>query len=88
MAKYRKKPIVIEATQWFRDSPECVDQATGESLVNGVFFSLEGHPYVVTIHGQVTPIVDGDWIIPELDGVHHYPCKPDTFEHTYEPVQE
>ena len=43
--------------------------------------------YVVTIHGQETRIVDGDWIIPEPDGEHFYPCKPEVFETTYEAVE-
>jgi hypothetical protein len=30
----------------------------------------------------------GDWIIPEPDGIHFYPCKPDIFEATYEPVND
>lgn len=42
--------------------------------------------YVVTIHGQRTNIEIGDWIIEEPDGVHHYPCKPDIFEKSYEPA--
>lgn len=83
MMRFRKKSGVIEATQWLSDSPECMDQATGESLVDGVCFGVEGHPYVVTIHGQVTPIVDGDWIIPEPDGLHYYPCKDQIFRATY-----
>lgn len=29
---------------------------------------------------------DGDWIIPESDGEHFYPCKPDVFAVTYEPA--
>jgi hypothetical protein len=30
----------------------------------------------------------GDYIIPEPDGEHYYPCKPDIFEKTYERVDE
>jgi hypothetical protein len=29
----------------------------------------------------------GDWIIPEPDGEHFYPVKPDIFEKTYEAVE-
>ena len=42
--------------------------------------------YVVTIHNQKAYLADGDWIIVEPDGVHHYPCKPDIFAATYEPA--
>lgn len=53
-------------------------------------FKLE-HPepyaWVETIHeGQRVEIKEGDFIIPEPDGIHYYPCKPDIFEKTYEKV--
>jgi len=41
-------------------------------------------PYVTTIHGQRAFLADGDWIMPEPDGKHFYPCKPDIFAATYE----
>jgi len=72
--KYRKKPVVIEATQWFKhgDHPAVVIEFQGEPMP----------PYVWTLEGlmQVTP---GDWIITGVKG-EHYPCKPDIFEMTYE----
>lgn len=34
-----------------------------------------------------TTVAPGDWIITEPDGIHHYPCKPDIFENTYELVE-
>ena len=40
--------------------------------------------YVTTIHGQRAYLASGDWVITEVDGVHHYPCKPDIFAATYE----
>lgn len=50
----------------------------------------EGEPlpyaYVITIHGDKATLAPGDWIIPESDGVHFYPCKPDIFDATYEAV--
>ena len=60
MAKYRKKPIEIEAYQTDKE----LDIET-----------LEG-----TMHASV-----GDWIITGVNG-EQYPCKPDIFEKTYEPV--
>lgn len=76
--KYRKKPVVIEAEQF--DGKPCNDPV-------GVLRRPEDNsPYVVTIHGQRCYVVPGDWIIPEPDGVHFYPCKPDIFEATYEKV--
>ncbi len=77
MTKYRKKPIVIEATQWFKpgDHPAVIMQ-----YVPGY---TEGDiPWIKTLEGGhiVTP---GDWIITGIKG-EHYPCKPDIFEATYE----
>jgi hypothetical protein len=76
--KYRKKPVVIEATQWFSigDHSEVV-----EAKMNGM------HIYwIETLEGGhiVSP---GDFIITGVKG-EHYPCKPDIFEMTYELVEE
>ena len=80
MAKFRSKPIVIEAVQ-FDDIPAHDPP--------GVFRRPEDDtPYVVTIHDDRAFLTAGDWIIPEPDGVHHYPCKPDIFEQRYEPEDE
>ena len=74
--KYRKKPVVIEATQWFKhgDHPE----------VKALFAYKDGG-WIQTLEGGhvVTP---GDWIITGVKG-EHYPCKPDIFEATYEAVE-
>lgn len=76
MAKFRKRPIVVEAYDF--DGIPAHDPP-------GVFRREEDNsPYVVTIHGQRTPIVPGDKIIQEPDGVHYYPCKLDIFEKSYE----
>jgi len=75
MAFYRKKPVIIEATQWFHmgDHSEVVAHP------------VTGKPWIDTLEGGhlVTP---GDWIITGIFG-EHYPCKPDIFELTYESVK-
>ncbi len=73
--KLRKKPVVIEATQWFENGDHPAVQ----------FDENEGC-YIHTLEGphRVTP---GDWIITGVKG-EHYPCKPDIFEMTYEKVEE
>ena len=81
--KYRKKPVVIEASQWFKhgDHPQ-VTQPSYEQYQRGVpidcgmINTLEGSEHIVT---------PGDWIITGVKG-EHYACKPDIFETTYEPV--
>ena len=83
MTKFRKRPIVIEAEQFFEDKFPLPfwDRGGGACCFDG------DHWYVVTAHGQEAEIVDGDWIIPEPDNRGFYPCKPDIFEATYEPVE-
>ena len=77
--KYRKKPVVIEATQWFKngDHPAVYTKRDSASDLWGYIKTLEGE-HVVT---------PGDWIITGVKG-EHYPCKPDIFEMTYEKVEQ
>ncbi len=76
--KYRKKPVVIEATQWFENGDH---PAVVEASLSGMNVHL-----IETLEGDhlVSP---GDWIITGVKG-EHYPCKPDIFEATYEKVEE
>lgn len=79
MAKFRKKAVVIEAVQFFYG---------GEKVPGVSYPSADGKmAFVVTIHDQRAYLHDGDWVITEPDGVHHYPCKPDIFAERYEPVE-
>jgi hypothetical protein len=87
--KFRKKPVVIEATQWFKDGDHpMVSEVMGNPTDFGGWTALTptGDYAVRTLEGwmQVTP---GDWIITGVKG-EHYPCKPDIFEATYERVEE
>ena len=77
--KFRKKPVVITAVQFFKlgDHPAVV--ATDESPTGFGISTLE---HTVIKH-EVTP---GDWIITGVQG-EHYACKPHIFEATYEPVE-
>lgn len=81
--KYRKKPIVIEAEQYIKGSAEMPRGVCLEKHLDGDLV----HPHVHTVHSnQAVLLESGDWVIPEPDGVHFYPCKPDIFAATYEPV--
>lgn len=72
--KYRKKPIVIEAIQWFKygDHPRVLRHFDSE------------YGYIDTLEGQLL-VTPGDYIITGVKG-EHYACKPDIFELTYEEV--
>jgi len=91
MAKYRKKPLVVEVTGQFFESEKPWPIGVFQRLTRAGERHMERAKWyiyiVVTIHGQETEVVDGDWIIEEPDGIHHYPCKPDIFEATYEKVE-
>jgi len=88
MAKYRKKPIVIEAVQFEpwgihkRDLPAGVKGIPSYSADNWNYDGCEF--FIDTLEGRhvVTP---GDWIIKGIAG-ELYPCKPEIFEATYEEV--
>ena len=75
--KYRKKPIIIEATQWFKHGDHPAVQPASLGSEKGWVETLEG--------GHI--VTPGDFIITGIKG-EHYPCKPDIFEATYEKVEE
>lgn len=94
MAKFRKKPVIIEAIT-FEEFIE-YGKNNGGNIVNGMpwSFNYNGHP--------VTHENDQCYIIPTLEGNHYftpqdmlitgvqgeiYPCKKDIFEATYERVE-
>jgi hypothetical protein len=96
MAKYRKKPVVIEAMQWdgTRACKELIEETLYDLETNNVELPMEGEwdgtTYlswtIYTLEGLITAS-PGDWIVRGVKG-EHYPCKPDIFEATYEAVDE
>jgi hypothetical protein len=84
--RYRKRPVEVEAEQWFpgKDVPG-VRHFAGSAAKSPGDLGLSECWFVVTIHGQHAYLTPGDWVITESDGVHHYPCKPDEFARIYEP---
>jgi len=78
MARYRKKPVVIEAVQ---------AEEGAMSALPGVVRDCDLQAWViVTLEGKMI-VSPGDWIITGVKG-EKYPCKPDIFEATYELVEE
>jgi hypothetical protein len=76
--RYRKRPIVIEAVQYDGSFPlDFLGDTEQVPMVDGRFT-------IETLEGTMTASV-GDWIIRGVQG-ELYPCKPDIFEETYEPV--
>ena len=84
--KYRKKPVVIEAYQVPPEGEDCPEEMVAflrsseceiESLWGGSIL-------IHTLEGTMTA-GPKDWIIRGVKG-EFYPCKPDIFEATYEPM--
>lgn len=81
MPKFRRKSQVIEAEQY----KEYGKLVKGMCNSRSCYVAGNNKPHVHTIHdNQIVNLEVGDWIIPEPDGIHFYPCKGDIFEATYE----
>lgn len=85
MPKYRKLPVMIEAWQFdLTPAPEWVlDACSNGGIQPGP--QPRGALFIKTLEGTMTADL-GDWIIQGVNG-EIYPCKPDVFAKTYEPVQ-
>jgi hypothetical protein len=92
MAKYKKKPVIVEAVQWFEDG----DHSHVKMIPLDRFEERQGKDrrckrcdlVLDGIHGEIETlegvhiVCPGDFIITEVED-EHYPCKPDIFEKTY-----
>jgi hypothetical protein len=81
--KYRKKPVVVDAIQYRGTYTDEIKEFFGGAL----------HEFDGSL-GIKIPTLEGvfltnqfDWIIKGVKG-EFYPCNPDIFEATYEPVDE
>ena len=121
MAKYRKKPVVIEASRWAKNGDHPEDYAApsigledgrprefsgeerrvrgweggvvryfrrpdvrGTDVCGHCGKTMHDHGWIDTFEGGHI-VCPGDWIITGIKG-ERYPCKPDIFAATYEPV--
>lgn len=80
--KYRKKPVTVEAVQWTGENWKELIELENFSDVG--LFGNNGDLAVKTLEGWLYAS-PGDYIIRGIRG-EFYPCKPDIFEETYEPV--
>jgi hypothetical protein len=87
MAKFRKKPVEVEAVQFTKDTMHQVfNDLTG---IRAPGWDDDGTPHlkVTTIHGETAIVRFGDWIVSEPEIGRYYPVKSDIFEATYEPCE-
>lgn len=92
MAKFRKKPVVVEAIQWTGSNLEEIRNFVGSDLIENYIehFDIERTLIKQTLAGiaintlEGTMMVNyGDYIIKGVNN-EFYPCKPDIFHETYE----
>lgn len=88
--KFRKKPVVVEATYWNGtrdDAQRIVDWVLSEGGVVATLQQENAHVLeIYTLEGTMKVGI-GDWVIKGVKG-EFYPCKPDIFAETYEPIGE
>ena len=81
MAKYRKKPVTIEAMQY---TGKNMSEVLAWSKLPELTEHFGGGLDITTLEGTMRADV-GDWIIRGIKG-ELYPCKPDIFVASYESV--
>lgn len=85
--KFRKKPIVIEAIQFYDgESVDKMQDAWGAGFQRAMSAHQEQDFLIITTLEGDHKANLGDWIIKGIKG-EFYPCKPDIFEATYEAVE-
>ncbi len=100
MARFKKKPVEVDAHEWHvnGDHPADGDPKTEGKVVRyyrhpnddgGRVCHLCGeimheHGWIDTLEGGHI-VCPGDFIITGVEG-ERYPCKPDIFKQTYDPV--
>lgn len=84
MAKYRKKPVVIEAVQW-QGTKQSWNEIMDMGLTRWKPGDMGSDTFIIeTLEGDHL-VRKWDYVIKGVKG-EFYPCKPDIFEATYEPV--
>ena len=87
MAKYRKKPVVIEAMQHKKpETPYGIAEWCGGTVKCDTHKVEDATIEIETLEGTMRADY-GDFIIKGVQG-EFYPCKPDIFAATYEEVTD
>lgn len=85
MSKYQKKSVIIEAELW-----DGTAEGAGpiiDWILTGQYCARwdESGIYIDTLEGTMH-VSPGDYVIKGVEG-EFYPCKPDIFKKTYQPVR-
>lgn len=86
MSKFRKRPVVIEAMQFTKEAKDQVFHWV--TCTHYPSWDANGNPTMTigTLEGDMIVSL-GDYVIKGVKG-EFYPCKPDIFAATYEPVED
>lgn len=89
--KARKRPVIVDAWQWFGTTLADVKAFAEKHGINpdSVSIGMGKHACGMIIHTLEGRMLasKGDWIIRGVQG-EYYPCKPDIFEQTYELIDD
>lgn len=87
MAKFRKKPVVINAMQFNGHNRwQMMQWVHDDGLAPTTWVFDNGQFFIETLEGRME-VLPGDWVICGVRG-EYYPCKPDIFAATYEVVSD
>ena len=79
--KFRKKPVVIDAEQWF-PGKQIEGVEIRDEFIDGPDEWVK-QAYIHTLEGTML-VKPSDWVITGIAG-EKYPCRNDIFQKTYEP---
>lgn len=85
MAKYRRKPIEVEAVRFGVDT-QLPDWFIQKMVENVILSFSNGTGYVKTSHGGMT-VKKGDYII-RVENGEVYPCEAQMFERNYVMIEQ
>lgn len=81
MPLYRKKPVTVDAVRWTGNNLGQIDALVGRATN----VSHRGDQLRIRTLEGVMVCEKGDWLLKGVEG-EFYPCKPNIFAKTYEPV--
>lgn len=97
VARYRRKPVEVEAIQWTGGNVDEMQEFTGhradnEDEVFQSFPNIDDGAQLAVLWTERSrrycELPVGSWAIRESDGSGFYPCAGDVFASTYEPADE
>lgn len=85
MNKYVKKPVVVDAFQYFYNNEKSTEELKNNVGTDNCFFDCDGKLYLRTLEGALR-VRDGDYIIRGVKG-EFYSCREDIFNITYNNIK-